>query len=147
MIMKIQVLFIISIVLPLVLFSSVSAGTEIYKYVDKDGNITFTNRRISNAQKISIASFSRNNEQSGLRSTSPRVKDSTQKERDAMRRQILEKELVTEEKLLTDTQNFLEEIRSNSKSGNYQERVVQLQNKLFLHQRNIAALKKELTKL
>ncbi|MCE7913109.1 MAG: DUF4124 domain-containing protein [Nitrosomonas sp. PRO4] len=145
--MKIQVLFIISIVLPLVLFSSVSAGTEIYKYVDKDGNITFTNRRISNAQKISIASFSRNNEQSGLRSTSPRVKDSTQKERDAMRRQILEKELVTEEKLLTDTQNFLEEIRSNSKSGNYQERVVQLQNKLFLHQRNIAALKKELTKL
>ncbi|TXI18492.1 MAG: DUF4124 domain-containing protein [Nitrosomonas sp.] len=145
--MKIQVLFIISIVLPLVLFSSASAGTEIYKYVDKDGNITFTNRRISNAQKISIASFSRNSEQSGLRSNSPRVKDSTQKERDAMRRQILEKELVTEEKLLTDTQNFLEEIKISSKSSNYQERAVQLQNKLFLHQRNIAALKKELTKL
>jgi hypothetical protein len=124
------------------------AGTNIYKYVDKDGNITFTNRRISNAQKISITSFSGDNKQSSESlSKSSRVKDTTQKERDVMRRQILEKELETEEKLFIDTQNFLLKISNTEKSNHYQEKSVQLKNKLFLHQRNIAALKKELAKL
>ncbi len=146
--MRIQALFILLIA---ILFTSslsdAIAGTDIYKYVDKDGNITFTNRRIGNAQKISVASFSRSSEQSGVRSSSARVKDTTQKERDVMRRQILEKELLTEEKLFTDTQNFLSHINSNPESGNnYQEKTVQLKNKLFLHQRNITALKKELAR-
>jgi hypothetical protein len=144
--MKIKALFIILI---LMLSNSLSyAGTSIYKYVDKDGNITFTNRRISNAQKISITSFSGDNKQSsGSPSKSPRVKDTTQKERDVMRRQILEKELETEEKLFIDTQNFLLKISNTEESNHYQEKTVQLKNKLFLHQRNITALKKELAKL
>ncbi len=145
--MKIRTLFIILILTLLGSLSNAIAGTNIYKHVDKDGNITFTNRPISNAQKISLASFSINTEQSGSPSKSPRVKDTTQKERDAMRRQVLEKELVTEEKLFTDTQNFLLKISSAAESNNYQEKAVQLKNKLFLHQRNIAALKKELSKL
>lgn len=124
--------------------SGAIAGTDIYKHVDKDGNITFTNRPISNAQKFSIASFSRNTE--GLQPSSPRVKDTIQKERDAMRRQILKKELLAEERLFTDTQNFLEQISNTHESGSYQEKVVQLKNKLFLHQRNISALRKELTR-
>lgn len=143
--MKIKALFILLIII-LNPSSNAIAGTNIYKHVDKDGNITFTNRRISNAQKISIASFSRNTEQSGSQSKS-RVKDTTQKERDTMRRQILEKELVSEEKFFSDTQNSLLQINSNVESSNYQEKSVQLKNKLFLHQRNIAALKKELARL
>ncbi len=143
--MKIRTLFIV-----LMLLSSLSpaiAGTDIYKHVDKDGNITFTNRRINNVQKVSIASFSRNTEQSGSPSQSLRVKDTTQKERDTMRRQILEKELVTEEKLFSETQSSLLQIGHHAESSPYQEKIVQLKNKLFLHQRNIAALKKELAKL
>ena len=143
--MKIRTLFIV-----LILLSSLShaiAGTDIYKHVDKDGNITFTNRRINNAQKVSIASFSRNTVQSGSPSQSLRVKDTTQKERDTMRRQILEKELVTEEKLFSDTQSSLLQIGNPAESSRHQEKIVQLKNKLFSHQRNIAALKKELTKL
>lgn len=121
-----------------------NAGTDIYKHVDKEGNITFTNRPVSNAQKFSVASFSRNTE--GLQPSPPRVKETIQKERDAMRRQILKKELVTEEKLFTDTQNFLEQVISTLESNNHQEKVVQLRNKLFLHQRNISALRKELAR-
>ena len=139
--MKIRTLFIV-----LMLLSSLSpaiAGTDIYKHVDKDGNITFTNRRINNAQKVSIASFSRNTEQSGSPSQSPRVKNTTQTERDTMRRQILEKELVTEERLFSDTQSSLLQIGNHAESS----QIVQLRNKLFSHQRNIAALKKELAKL
>lgn len=143
--MKIRTLFIV-----LILLSSLShaiAGTDIYKHVDKDGNITFTNRRINNAQKVSIASFSRNTEQSGSQSQSLRVKDTTQKERDTMRRQILEKELMTEEKLFSDTQSSLLQVGNHAESSRHQEKIVQLKNKLFSHQRNIAALKKELAKL
>ncbi|MBP6057489.1 MAG: DUF4124 domain-containing protein [Nitrosomonas sp.] len=143
--MKIRTLFIV-----LILSSSLShaiAGTDIYKHVDKDGNITFTNRRINNAQKVSIASFSRNTVQSGSSSQSLRVKDTTQKERDTMRRQILEKELMTEEKLFSDTQSSLLQVGNHTESSLNQEKIVQLKNKLFSHQRNIAALKKELAKL
>ena len=111
-----------------------TAGTDIYQHVDKEGNITFTNRNIKNAQKISSSNPSH-------------TKDAKQKERDVMRRQILKKELITEEKLLSDTQNFIEQISNNPQSNNSQETVIQLKNKFFLHQRNITALKKELAKL
>ena len=143
--MKIRTLFVVLALILGVSLSNAIAGTEIYKYVDKDGNITFTNRRISNAKKISIASFSRSAEQSGLQLKSPRIKETAQKERDVMRRQILEKELVTEEKLFNDTQHFLLQISNNDTEN--KEKAVQLRNKLFLHQRNITALKKELAKL
>lgn len=146
--MKTRTLLILLALILLGYLPEAITGTDIYKHVDKDGNITFTNRPISNAQKFSIASFSPNtgDNQSGLQLSSPRVKDTIQKERDAMRRQILKKELVAEEKLFTDTQNFLDQISNKHESINYQEKVVQLKNKLFLHQRNISALRKELAR-
>ena len=102
-----------------------TAGTDIYQHVDKEGNITFTNRNIKNAQKISIASFSKNSEltHSKLSSNPSHTKDAKQKERD------------------------VEQISNNPQSNNSQETVIQLKNKFFLHQRNITALKKELAKL
>lgn len=142
--------FIFLILLQFILLPNVIAGSTIYKHVDKDGNITFTNRPIPNAEKISIASYSRNSgSQFKSQSTSnlPRIKDSTQNDRDTMRRKILEKELVTEEKLFADTQNSLDQISVGADTGYYAEKVVQLKNKLFLHQRNISALKKELGRL
>ncbi|MBY0484767.1 DUF4124 domain-containing protein [Nitrosomonas sp.] len=142
--MKTRTLLILLALILLGYLPKAIAGTDIYKHVDKDGNITFTNRPINNAQKFSVASFSRNTE--GLQPNSPRVKDPIQKERDAMRRQILKKELVAEEKLFTDTQNFLEQISNPHESNTHQEKTVQLRNKLFLHQRNIYALRKELAR-
>lgn len=142
--MKTRTLLILLALILLGYLPKAIAGTDIYKHVDKDGNITFTNRPINNAQKFSVASFSRNTE--GLQPNSPRAKDPIQKERDAMRRQILRKELVAEEKLFTDTQNFLEQISNPHESNTHQEKAVQLRNKLFLHQRNIYALRKELAR-
>lgn len=142
--MKTRTLLILSALILLSYFPKAIAGPDIYKHVDKDGNITFTNRPINNAQKFSVASFSRNTE--GLQPNAPRVKDTKQKERDAMRRQVLKKELVAEEKLFTDTQNFLEQISNPHEPNTHQEKTVQLRNKLFLHQRNIYALRKELAR-
>ena len=147
--MEIRTLSVLLILLLLCSLPKVVAGTGIYKHVDKDGRITFTNRPINNAQKVSIASFSKSAEpnKSGLQPGVSHIKDAAQKERDVMRRQILEKELVTEEKLLIDTQNFLSQISNDRESSNYQEKVIQLKNKLFLHRRNITAIKKELSNL
>ncbi|HQY22689.1 MAG TPA: DUF4124 domain-containing protein [Gammaproteobacteria bacterium] len=147
--MKISTLIVLLALISLGSLSNATAGTDIYQHVDKEGNITFTNRNIKNAQKISIASFSRNSESthSKLSSNPSHGKDVKQKERDAMRRHILEKELLTEKKLLSDTQNFIEQINHNPQLSNSQEAVIQLKNKFFLHQRNITALKKELAKL
>ena len=147
--MKISTLIVLLALISLGSLSNATAGTDIYQHVDKEGNITFTNRNIKNAQKISIASFSKNSEltHSKLSSNPSHTKDAKQKERDVMRRQILKKELITEEKLLSDTQNFIEQINHNPQLSNSQEAVIQLKNKFFLHQRNITALKKELAKL
>jgi len=148
--MEIRTLVILLVLILLGSTPEVIAGTSIYKHVDKDGNITFTNRPIKNAQKFSAASFPKDTQprsQSKSQLNSPRVNDITQKERNTMRRQILEKELETEEKLLADTQIFLAQISNNHEPSPHQEKVVQLKNRLFLHQRNITALKKELTKL
>lgn len=148
--MKTKTLFILAVLISLAPIPQAIAQANIYKHVDKDGNITFTNRRIPNAEKISIASYSRNSESNSIRLQSngnaPRVKDKMQKERDTVRRQILQKELMSEEKHFTETQTYLEQ-SSNTEANNSQEKIVQLKNKLFLHQRNITALKKELARL
>lgn len=149
--MKTKTLFILAVLLSLHPISLAIAQTNIYKHVDKDGNITFTNRRIPNSEKMSLASYSRNSGSSSVRLQSngnaPRVKDTTQKERDMTRRQILQKELVTEEKHFTETRTHLDQFSNDPEAGSFQEKIVQLKNKMFLHQRNITALKKELAKL
>lgn len=134
-------------------FTSVTvAGKEIYKLVDKDGNITFTNRPTRHAQKVNLASFSGNaNTRSAdtviqKPTSAPSIKSNAQKERDGTRRQILEKELHSENKLLSDTKQSLSQI-SQSDDSLQDGKIAQLKNKLFLHQRNISALKKELSRL
>ncbi|MDE2389493.1 MAG: DUF4124 domain-containing protein, partial [Betaproteobacteria bacterium] len=65
--MKTKTLFILAVLISLTPIPQAIAQANIYKHVDKDGNITFTNRRIPNAEKISIASYSRNPESNSIR--------------------------------------------------------------------------------
>lgn len=122
--------------------SQAIAGSDIYKLVDKDGNITFTNRKLPNAEKISVASYSPN--LSTNKSSQNRTAASSTTERSGMRRKILESELLTEQQLFSDTQISLDQASQMPRSESSQQKLVQLKNKLFMHQRNIAALKKEL---
>lgn len=122
--------------------SQAIAGSDIYKLVDKDGNITFTNRKTPNAEKISVASYSPN--LSTNKSSQNRTAASSSTERSGMRRKILESELLTEQQLFSDTQISLDQASQMPRSEGSQQKLVQLKNKLFMHQRNIAALKKEL---
>lgn len=145
--MKKETLIIFLLAIPASLSFQAAAGPDIYKHVDKDGNITFTNRRIPNAEKISLASYSRTPSSSKTSVNTSKPSTAAQKERNLPRRTILENELLTEEQLFTDTQRLLQQFASEPRAENHHEKAVRLRNKLFQHQRNISALKKELARL
>jgi hypothetical protein len=82
----------------------------------------------------------------------PKVDKDTQKSRDDGRRRILEDELFTEEKGLTDAKAKLAEQESirNGDEKNYQrvlDRLKPYQDAVERHERNVAALKRELAAL
>lgn len=89
-----------------------SAQAEIYKQVDADGHVTYSNVKIKGAKKIMIepadTSFGtsgegskRANSRSATPASFPKVDSETQKQRDGSRREILQSELETEKMALT----------------------------------------------
>lgn len=125
------------------------AGSAIYKHVDEDGRVTFTNRSVKGGQKVQSASQAPHSraKTSNTPNHFPKVSQSTQKKREIKRREILEYELASEMKLFSDTRRDLSLIRSDAESHQQKEKIKQLQSKLTRHQNNIAAIKKELEKL
>lgn len=88
----------------------------------------------------------------------PKVDDSTQKARDTDRRRILETELAAEQKNLDEAKKTLAEQEASVLPGErvqgggvagakVGERVQPYRDKVALHERNIAAIQKELAKL
>ena len=78
----------------------------------------------------------------------PRVGQDAQKSRDVDRRRILEQELASEQKSLDAAQQELstqESARSDGNPQRQQERLQPYRDKIALHQRNIAALRREMT--
>lgn len=83
----------------------------------------------------------------------PRVDPETQKGRDDVRRRVLQDELVAEEKLLTEARTSyadgapvpLPEERNNT--DRYRERISRLRQAVALHERNVEALRKEISGL
>ena len=132
-------------------FVLLPASAEIYKYVDESGRVTYTNIPKKGAKKLDLdpvsAAKTRNNTGPA---NFPRVDNQTQKKRDDMRKQILQDELTTEEKALSDAQKALkdgEATRLGDEARNYQkylDRVKKLKENVSLHEKNITALKKEL---
>lgn len=128
------------------------ATAEIYKYVDENGRITYTNVPKKGSKKLDLESGSPAKSRVGNvgPSSFPKVDNHTQRKRDDQRKQILYEELATEEKSLVEAKNALkvgealrlgDEVRTPAK---YVERVKRLKDDVVLHERNIEALKKEL---
>lgn len=139
------------LLLPLVLAASLPAQGEIYKFVDENGRVTYTNIPRKGAIKLDIGTAkpprSRVNAGPG---NFPKVDNQTQKKRDDLRRQILEDELANEQRALAEARKALQEgeaTRLPEEAANpqkYQERIRRLKETVALHERNIAALRKEL---
>ena len=140
--------------IPLLLLVAVGqpAQGEIYKFVDENGRVTYTNIPRKGAIKLDIggvdaAPRSRGNAGPG---NFPKVDKQTQKKRDDLRRQILEDELANEQRALAEARKALQEGEATrlpeevANPQKYQERIRRLKETVALHERNIAALRKEL---
>ena len=135
------------------------ANADVFKCVDEDGHVTYTNTKPS--PKAKCTTLSRDQRVSTVpgRASSapspagfPKVDGDTQKARDNDRRKILDQELLTEQKNLEQARKDLAEqeaVRTGDER-NYQrviERLQPFKDKVALHERNIEALKKEIGNL
>lgn len=137
-----------------------SASADVYKCVDDDGHVTYTNTKpgpkakctqLSRDQRVSTVP-GRATPSAPSPAGFPKVDGDTQKARDNDRRKILDQELATEQKNLDQAKKELAEqetIRTGDER-NYQrvlDRLQPFKDKVALHERNIEALKKEIGNL
>lgn len=136
------------------------AQADIYKRVDADGHVTYSSTPLKGGKKLHLAPLPTVSHQNVSKANStdfPRVDSATQKGRDNTRRQILEDELATEEKALTEARGNLQagaenpEIYTDKDGKVYrnvtkqEEKMNNLQEQVQMHEKNIAALKTELS--
>jgi hypothetical protein len=126
------------------------AEAEIYKSVDAEGHVTYSSSPSKGAKKLGMEPLAPPSRSSRAPS-SPRTRDntspsdfpkvdrSTQKSRDGTRHNILADELATEEKLLA-------EARANLTKGD-EGKLRGLREEVTLHEKNVSALKTELSHL
>lgn len=127
-------------------------SSTLYKCTDASGAVLFTNQKTSNKnckvliQQTAPASSAASSAASRPRASAqptpgdfPRVSNDQQRARDGDRRAILEKEMATEQQNLEQARKLLVNAGPQAAPG--------LHGAAALHERNIAALKKELGKL
>ena len=130
-------------------------GADIYKKVDEEGRVTYSNVPSKGAQKLNleplntVPSSKPNAQPPG---NFPKVDADTQKGRDSKRRQVLEDELAQEMKQLDDAKKALAEAEATrlGDERNYQkflDRVQPFKDAVADHKKNIDALKEEIAGL
>lgn len=149
------------------------AHAEIYKHVDAEGRVTYSNVKIKGAKKLDLepADTSFGTDSSGEKKRAPQAKmpspasfpkvdAGTQNQRDGKRKEILQAELESEKKALEEAKKAYDEgaqkpevyqqknADGTSKTfrnvAKYEEKMKALQNEVDAHQRNIDLLTKEI---
>lgn len=154
----------------LIACTSTLCWADIYKYVDENGHVTFTNTPIKGAVRImSEPSAQRrsSSESNTVRPSQPRnsnvaapspvnfprVDAATQKSRDTNRRQILTEELNSEQSSLNAARKALQDAESNKSAEEkanpklYLERIGRLRETIVMHEKNTAALQAEISRM
>ena len=148
----------------LLLGAGITAQAQIYKHVDANGKVTYSNIPSKGAVKLDIEPVppassgapSQNRAKTPTPSNFPRVDQKTQDQRDDKRKQILQSELEIEQKSLKEAQQAYEEGKAKPEVyrgakgktfrnvAKYQEKMERLQADVDLHKNNIELLQKEL---
>lgn len=152
------------------------SNAAIYKYVDENGHVTYSNIKTKGGKRIDLEPADTNfgtkaqeelKARSPTKSTEPsdfpRVDNNTQRQRDQSRKEILLSELVSERAALANAKRAYEEGAAdpevsqikNANGGTstfrnvakYQEKMKQLQLEVDVHQRNIELLEKEISNI
>ncbi|HOY70936.1 MAG TPA: DUF4124 domain-containing protein [Methylotenera sp.] len=151
------------------------AMAEIYKHVDADGRITYTNIKTKGATRLDIdpdANVIKNNHSRSNKATSgnnngrtatpsdfPKVDKETQSSRDSKRQEILQSELEAEKIALEQAKKAYAEGQANPEIAHqadgktyrnmakYNEKMKNLQADVDGHESNIKLLEKEISSL
>ncbi len=140
----------------LLALAPLSVSAQVFKCVDANGKVTYSNegastkgcKQLSGEQTVSVISMRASPPPAAF----PKISDEMQKERDKTRRQILEKELDSEQLALEGARKELAEqegVRYGNEK-NYQRALDRLQpykDVVERHERNIEALNQELSGL
>lgn len=138
----------------------VPAQAEIYKSVDANGHITYSNIPNKGATRLNLGPPAPNNidrpsrAKAATPSDFPRVDRQTQNQRDDKRKQILQDELAAEKQALEDSRKARAEAelasaasRNSKTSPNQAKPEDKLQSDINAHEKNIQLLQKELDSL
>jgi hypothetical protein len=137
-----------TLILGLAVLAGAPARADIYKYVDGQGNITFTDRFRPGAVKVMSDFAPSRGHAEGRKSVVakapspayfPKVAPATQKVRDDMRRDILAQERAEESRQL-------DSVRAQIAGAKPGDDVVKLRESARRHEDNIAMLDKELAR-
>ncbi len=134
------------------------AQADVYKRVDENGNVTYSNVPIKGGKKIELEQLPTMAPYKQSSSEHDKVDKAVQKNRDAERRKILEDELASEEKLLAEARQNLQDAQDNPRiahSGGktyrnvagQEEDIKAAQDQVTLHEKNVEALKQELSQM
>jgi hypothetical protein len=143
-------------------FASIPAQADVYKCIDAEGHVTYTNaRNVGKGCKVLTQDKAVSTVPSQRAAPSPagfpKVDAEKQKARDTDRRRILDEELATEQKNLEQARKELveqegivlpqERTQSGINGAKVQERIQPYKDSVALHERNLEALKKEIGNL
>ena len=123
--MKTRILVSIPVLMTIGIILTTVTSAEIYRHVDKNGQITYSNTRMNGAKKV-LPKRTLAKAKIATPKHFPKVASRVQRKRDLKRRNILEDELTAEKKLMSNAKQTLRK------------------DDVSLHMRNIIALKKEL---
>lgn len=150
---------------------SSQALAEIYKRVDADGHVTYSNIKSKGATRLELdpdanvisndnaRSNSTPNKRTATPESFPRVDPNTQNQRDSKRKEILQNELASEKQALEEAKKAYAEGEANPEvyrtaSGQtfrnvakFEEKMKNLKANVDNHQKNIELLQKELDAL
>ena len=145
------------------------ALAEIYKHVDADGRVTYSNVKTKGAKKLELeptdTSFGGDSNEPKTKSkpsktatpaSFPKVDAGTQNQRDGARKQVLNSELEEERKALDEAKKAFEAASAQPEfsrgpdgktfrnNGKFDEKMKPFQADIDAHQRNIQLLEKEI---
>ncbi|NDP49287.1 MAG: DUF4124 domain-containing protein [Sulfuriferula multivorans] len=146
----------------LCLILAAPAQAEIYKYVDENGQVTFTDVYKKGAKRIDLpgaptplSAASRAPRRASYNPSPagfPRIDPNTQRNRDDIRRQVLLDEISGERRNADEARRQLqlgERVQTGERStdSTYLNRIKKLQSTLEQHEQNVTSIQRELANL
>ncbi len=134
------------------------AHADIYKYVDPEGHVTYSSTPIKGGKKLELEPLPTMQPFNKGAAEFPRVDGATQRSRDETRRKILQDELAKEQQQLAEARQKLQDAQDNPRVSHvggktfrnveaYEESVKTAQDEVTLHERNVEALKTEISQI